>query len=164
GRLPHCPRGAARSRGSEAPQRSTEPIGSRPYPPWVRDLEWRERPSPAEVRALREGATERPGPRESEEGRPAGSDACEGCRAELVTASTQFAARCGWPAFYAPAASDAVELLEDPSLGMRRSEVRCARCGSHLGHVFEGEGFPTPTDQRYCINSISLVHSDDASA
>ncbi|MER6356272.1 peptide-methionine (R)-S-oxide reductase [Streptomyces sp. NPDC001634] len=64
--------------------------------------------------------------------------------------------RGGWPSFYDPKDSDAVELLEDRSHGMVRTEVRCARCGSHLGHVFEGEGYGTPTDQRYCINSISL--------
>jgi peptide-methionine (R)-S-oxide reductase len=64
--------------------------------------------------------------------------------------------RFGWPSFYDPADSDAVELIADRSLGMVRTEVRCAACGSHLGHVFEGEGYPTPTDQRYCINSVSL--------
>lgn len=141
---------------------STEPIGTRPYPISVSDLEWRERLSPGEYQVLREGGTERPGTGEYDEVRSAGTYACKGCGAELFTATTQFDAHCGWPAFYAPTDSDAVELIEDVSLGMRRIEVRCAGCGSHLGHVFEGEGFATPTDQRYCINSISLVHSDDA--
>ncbi|HEY9267130.1 MAG TPA: peptide-methionine (R)-S-oxide reductase, partial [Mycobacterium sp.] len=69
----------------------------------------------------------------------------------------KFESHCGWPSFFDPANSDAVILKEDVSLGMRRVEVICKKCHSHLGHVFEGEGYPTPTDQRYCINSISLV-------
>ena len=140
---------------------STEPIGTRPYPVAISEEEWRERLSPAEYQVLRQGGTERPGTGEYEEVRPAGTYACRACGAELFTASTQFDAHCGWPSFWAPTDSESVELLEDTSLGMRRIEVRCASCGSHLGHVFEGEGFATPTDQRYCINSISLVHSYD---
>jgi peptide-methionine (R)-S-oxide reductase len=82
---------------------------------------------------------------------------CRACGAELFRSDTKFESHCGWPSFYAPQDSDAVELREDRSLGMRRVEVRCKTCGSHLGHVFEGEGYPTPTDQRYCINAISLT-------
>lgn len=141
---------------------SSEQIGSSSYPVALSAEQWRELLSPAEFHVLREGGTERPGTGEYEEVREAGTYACRACGAELFTADTQFDAHCGWPAFWAPTDSAAVELLEDTSLGMRRIEVRCARCGSHLGHVFEGEGFPTPTDQRYCINSISLRHSDDA--
>jgi peptide-methionine (R)-S-oxide reductase len=70
---------------------------------------------------------------------------------------TKFESHCGWPSFYSPLAKERVEYVEDRSLGRARTEVRCARCGSHLGHVFEGEGYDTPTDQRYCINSISLT-------
>lgn len=140
---------------------SHDRIGSRPYPITLDEQQWREKLSAEEYQVLREGGTERPFTGEYEEVRPAGTYVCRACDAELFTASTQFDAHCGWPAFYAPADSDAVELLEDTSLGMRRIEVRCANCGSHLGHVFEGEGFPTPTDQRYCINSISLLHKED---
>jgi peptide-methionine (R)-S-oxide reductase len=136
------------------------PLGSGDYPIRRSDLEWREDLTTQEYQVLREGGTERPFTGEYEEVRPAGTYACRACGAELFRAAEQFDAHCGWPAFWAPTGSDAVELLTDDSLGMRRTEVRCATCGSHLGHVFEGEGFSTPTDQRYCINSVSLVHQD----
>ncbi|MGV9916441.1 peptide-methionine (R)-S-oxide reductase [Streptomyces cellulosae] len=77
-------------------------------------------------------------------------------RAQQVKPAHLCTSQRPWPSFYDPKDTDAVELVEDRSHGMVRTEVRCARCGSHLGHVFEGEGYPTPTDQRYCINSISL--------
>lgn len=135
-----------------------DPIGSRPYPVAISAQEWRERLSPAEHRVLREGGTEAPFTGEYEEVREAGVYECRACGAELFRAEEQFDAHCGWPAFWAPTDSEAVELLEDRSLGMRRIEVRCASCGSHLGHVFTGEGFATPTDERFCINSICLRH------
>ena len=77
-------------------------------------------------------------------------------RAELFRTETKFDSHCGWPSFYAPLAEDRVEYLEDRSMLSVRTEVRCARCGSHLGHVFSGEGYGTPTDLRYCINGIAL--------
>lgn len=132
----------------------------RPYPVALSEDEWRERLSGAEYRVLREAGTEPPFTGEYEEVREAGTYECRACGAELFTASTQFDARCGWPAFWAPTDSEAVELHEDRSLGMVRTEVRCASCGSHLGHVFRGEGFGFPTDERYCINSICLRHRD----
>ncbi|PWH05902.1 peptide-methionine (R)-S-oxide reductase [Brachybacterium endophyticum] len=137
---------------------SNGPIGSGQYPIQLDESAWRERLTPEEYQVLREGGTERPFSGEYEEVRPAGTYACRACGAELFRAAEQFDAHCGWPAFWAPRDNDAVELLEDTSMGMRRVEVRCANCGSHLGHVFEGEGFATPTDDRYCINSLSLVH------
>lgn len=120
------------------------------------DEQWREELSPQEYAVLRKAGTERPFTGEYTDVKTEGVYACRACGAELFRSDTKFESHCGWPSFYDPADSDAVELIEDRSMGMARVEVRCARCGSHLGHVFEGEGYGTPTDQRYCINSISL--------
>jgi len=120
------------------------------------EAEWREELSPQEYAVLRQAGTERPFTGEYEDTTTEGVYACRACGAELFTSSEKFASHCGWPSFFDPKDSSAVELISDRSMGMVRTEVRCASCGSHLGHVFEGEGYPTPTDQRYCINSISL--------
>lgn len=128
----------------------------RRYPIQLSDAEWRERLTPEEYQVLRQAGTERPFVGEYTETTTEGVYTCRACEAELFRSTTKFASHCGWPSFYAPLAGDAVEYIEDSSLGMRRVEVRCATCGSHLGHVFEGEGYPTPTDQRYCINSVSM--------
>lgn len=122
--------------------------------------EWRAELSPEEFQVLRQAGTERPfsSPFETDETEAVYS--CRACGSELFRSDTKFDAHCGWPAFYAPLAEDRVEYIEDRSLfGQPRTEVRCARCGSHLGHVFEGEGFDTPTDQRFCINGISLTQA-----
>jgi peptide-methionine (R)-S-oxide reductase len=118
--------------------------------------EWRALLDPAEYHVLRDGGTERPFTGEYTDDHTEGVYACRACGAELFRSNEKFESHCGWPSFFAPLAEDRVEYLEDRSLGTRRVEVRCAACGSHLGHVFEGEGYPTPTDQRYCINSVSL--------
>lgn len=85
-----------------------------------------------------------------------GTYACAACGTELFDSGTKFDAHCGWPSFY-DAKSGAVVFHDDLAMGMKRTEVTCATCGGHLGHVFEGEKFDTPTDQRYCINSLSLT-------
>lgn len=123
--------------------------------------QWRAELTAAEFHVLRNAGTERPFSSEFETDTTQAVYACRGCGAELFRSETKFDAHCGWPAFYAPLAEDRVEYIEDTSMGMRRVEVRCANCGSHLGHVFEGEGFDTPTDQRYCINGISLTQIAD---
>lgn len=118
--------------------------------------EWQERLNAAEYAVLRQGGTERPFTGEYTDDHSDAVYACRACEAELFSSVEKFDSHCGWPSFFAPLAGDRVEYLQDRSLGMTRTEVRCASCGSHLGHVFEGEGYDTPTDQRYCINSISL--------
>ncbi|MCK5891183.1 peptide-methionine (R)-S-oxide reductase MsrB [Aeromicrobium sp.] len=127
------------------------------------DEEWRSELSAAEYHVLRQAGTERPGSSSYETDPTVGVYACRACGAELFRSETKFDAHCGWPAFYSPLAGDSVEYVEDRSMFRTRTEVRCATCGSHLGHVFEGEGFDTPTDQRYCINGIALqLRPDDA--
>ena len=113
---------------------------------------------PLSYEVLRNGATERPFTGEYTDTETVGVYKCKACQAELFNSETKFHSGCGWPSFYAPTEDDAVILIEDRSFGSSvRTEVRCAACDSHLGHVFEGEGFGTPTDQRWCINSVSLI-------
>jgi peptide-methionine (R)-S-oxide reductase len=126
------------------------------YPVEKSDQEWREQLSPEEYAVLRQAGTERAFTGEYTDTKTVGVYRCRACNAELFTSETKFDSHCGWPSFYTPLAEDRVEYLEDNSYGMKRIEVRCRTCGSHLGHVFD-DGYATPTGQRYCINSISLT-------
>ncbi|MEO7061862.1 MAG: peptide-methionine (R)-S-oxide reductase MsrB [Lapillicoccus sp.] len=120
------------------------------------DEQWREELTPAEYQVLRKAGTERAHVGEYTDTKTTGVYSCRACGSELFRSDTKFDSHCGWPSFYAPLAEDRVEYIEDRAMGMKRVEVRCANCGSHMGHVFEGEGYGTPTDQRFCINSISV--------
>ena len=122
------------------------------------ETKWREQLNALEYHVLREQGTERPFTGAYTDTETVGSYACRGCGAELFTSSEKFHSNCEWPSFFAPLAEDRVRYLRDESIpGRPRVEVRCANCDGHLGHVFEGEGYDTPTDLRYCINSVSLT-------
>ena len=126
-----------------------------PYP--IDENELKERVDNLSFNVLRRAATEAPFSGQYTDEESQGVYVCKACSAELFRSEHKFHSGCGWPSFYSPQSGDAVELIPDHSLGRERVEVRCANCGSHLGHVFEGEGYDTPTDERWCINSVSLV-------
>jgi peptide-methionine (R)-S-oxide reductase len=129
----------------------------------INEEELRAKLDPLSYAVLREGATERPFTGEYTDTETVGIYRCKACGNDLFRSETKFHSGCGWPSFYAPTSNDAVTLIEDRSLAPRiRTEVRCASCDSHLGHVFEGEGFDVPTDQRWCINSVSLILEEKA--
>ena len=117
--------------------------------------EWKEKLTPEQYRVLREKGTEAPFSGEYDSVFDPGTYACAACGTVLFDSEKKFDAHCGWPSFY-DAKPGAVVMTPDDSHGMSRTEVTCAKCGGHLGHVFEGEGLAGPTDQRYCINSLSL--------
>jgi len=143
---------------SDLPEKLADP-GS------LQSEDWKEKLTPEQYRILRQAGTERPGGAVYEQFKKQGSGTyhCAGCGAALFSSEHKFDARCGWPSFWDPASIDTIETRVDDSLGMVRTEVVCANCGGHLGHLFEGEGFNTPTDKRYCINGTVLVFVPDAS-
>jgi len=133
------------------------------------DAEWKKQLTPEQYAILRQSATERPNGEVYKEFKHQGKGSyhCAGCNALLFTSEQKFDSGCGWPSFYDPAKAENVSIKKDISMGMTRIEVTCAKCGGHLGHVFEGEGFNTPSNKRFCINGGGLVFvpgKDDAPA
>ncbi|KAF8603787.1 peptide methionine sulfoxide reductase msrB [Ceratobasidium sp. AG-I] len=117
--------------------------------------EWRAQLSPEQFRILREKGTERAGTGKYDSHYEEGVYTCAGCGTPLYTSKTKFKSGCGWPAYY-DAIPGAVTRHEDRTFGMVRTEITCTACGGHLGHVFKGEKYNTPTDERHCVNSVSL--------
>lgn len=119
------------------------------------DKEWQESLGPTLYAVLRNGATEKPGVGIYNKFNGKGVYCCAGCGQPLYKSSTKFDSGCGWPAFF-DGIPGAINVAEDNRFGMERTEITCSACGGHLGHLFKGEGFDTPTDVRHCVNSLSL--------
>ena len=153
------PKKPAMATAGEAPEQPTKPVKKS-------DEAWKKELTDEQYHILRKSGTERPFGKIYKEFKKqgAGTYYCAGCGAELFNSKVKFDSGCGWPSFYDPSKAKNVTTHKDLSGGMIRTEVRCAVCDGHLGHVFEGEGFDTPTDQRYCINGVALKFVPDAAA
>ncbi|KAM0699369.1 hypothetical protein Q7P36_001416 [Cladosporium allicinum] len=126
------------------------------HPVQKTDQEWQMQLNKEQFRVLRQKGTEAPFSGEYDKHSPtSGAYACAGCDAPIYTAQHKFKSGCGWPAFF-DAIPGAVTRHTDSTFGMERTEIVCSNCGGHLGHVFKGEGYPTPTDERHCVNSVSI--------
>ncbi|CUM68165.1 uncharacterized protein PRCAT00005882001 [Priceomyces carsonii] len=121
------------------------------------EQEWKAILSPEQFRVLRQQGTEAPysGEYTSTPASKTGVYECVACHQPIYKALTKFSSNCGWPAFY-EAIPNSIKVNRDESFGMVREEMRCSNCGGHLGHIFRGEGYQTPTDERHCVNSICL--------
>jgi len=126
------------------------------------ESEWREKLSPEQYQVLRQGGTERPFTGRYWDSKAEGVYRCAGCGEKLFSSDTKYESRSGWPSFFQPLASDLIDEEVDRSFGMTRTEIKCANCGGHLGHVFD-DG-PNPTGLRYCVNSASLDLEEEASS
>jgi peptide-methionine (R)-S-oxide reductase len=156
---------ALASREAEAerrvpPMRARTPAGeaAMSYEVTKTDSEWRAALDPNEFKVLRQAATERPWSGALLDEHRDGLFRCRACDAALFRSTTKFESGSGWPSFYEPVSADAVELKVDREWGMTRTEVLCAKCGSHLGHLFD-DAPQTPTGDRFCMNSVSLSFS-----
>ncbi|HWB88332.1 MAG TPA: peptide-methionine (R)-S-oxide reductase MsrB [Acidimicrobiia bacterium] len=118
------------------------------------ESEWRERLSPEQYQVLRQGATERAFTGRFWDSKAEGVYRCAGCGEKLFSSDTKYESHSGWPSFFQPLTEDVIAEEDDRSYGMVRTEIKCANCGGHLGHVFD-DG-PQPTGLRYCVNSASL--------
>jgi peptide-methionine (R)-S-oxide reductase len=144
--------------------RSNEADEIPPAPVSKTDEQWRAQLTPEEYEVLRQAGTERAFTGEYTDNHREGVYHCRACGAELFRSTQKFESHCGWPSFFSPLAGERIIERTDRSWGSVRTEVLCANCHSHLGHVFAGEGYDTPTDLRYCINSISMTFEDAAGA
>eukprot|EP00160_Parvularia_atlantis_P016316 Unigene5121_Nuclearia_a/m.15716 Unigene5121_Nuclearia_a/g.15716 ORF Unigene5121_Nuclearia_a/g.15716 Unigene5121_Nuclearia_a/m.15716 type:complete len:158 (+) Unigene5121_Nuclearia_a:124-597(+) len=125
------------------------------------DEEWQAVLTPAQFKVIRQKGTERAFTGEYDKHFEEGVYTCAACNAPLYKSTTKFDSGCGWPAFF-DGIPGAITTHEDNTHGMQRVEITCTRCGGHLGHVFKGEGYKTPTDERHCVNSISLKFNKGA--